>query len=106
MASGFIGTTFILLLCLLLDIYLCKIAYATKNKKDRFVVIGIIAMLLYQQLQNTGMIVGLLPITGITLPLISYGGSSILSLLHFIRNYFKHFTGNKKNDSFESFKKT
>ena len=76
---GFIGTTFILLLCLLLDIYLCKIAYATKNKKDRFVVIGIIAMLLYQQLQNTGMIVGLLPITGITLPLISYGGSSILS---------------------------
>lgn len=36
-------------------------------------------MLLYQQLQNTGMIVGLLPITGITLPLISYGGSSILS---------------------------
>ena len=30
-------------------------------------------MLLYQQLQNTGMIVGLLPITGITLPLISYG---------------------------------
>lgn len=30
---GFIGTTFILLLCLLLDIYLCKIAYATKNKK-------------------------------------------------------------------------
>lgn len=76
---GFIGTTFILLLCLLLDIYLCKIAYATKNRKDRFVVIGIIAMLLYQQLQNTGMIVGLLPITGITLPLISYGGSSILS---------------------------
>ena len=52
---------------------------ATKDKKDRFIVVGIIAMLLYQQLQNTGMIVGLLPITGITLPLISYGGSSILS---------------------------
>ncbi len=33
---GFIGTTFILLLCLLLDIYLCKIAYATKNKKRSF----------------------------------------------------------------------
>ena len=46
---------------------------------NRFIVVGIIAMLLYQQLQNTGMIVGLLPITGITLPLISYGGSSILS---------------------------
>lgn len=76
---GIIGTTFILLICLLLDGYLCKIAYNIKNKVDRFVVIGIIAMLLYQQLQNLGMIVGLLPITGITLPLISYGGSSILS---------------------------
>ena len=76
---GLIGTTFILLLCFILDIYLCRIAYATKDRKDRFIVIGIIAMLLYQQLQNMGMIVGLLPITGITLPLISYGGSSILS---------------------------
>ena len=46
---------------------------------DRFVVIGVIAMLVYQQFQNLGMIVGLVPITGITLPMISYGGSSILS---------------------------
>lgn len=76
---GLIGTTFILIICMMLDLYLCKIAYNTKNKIDRFIVIGIIAMLMYQQFQNLGMIVGLLPITGITLPLISYGGSSILS---------------------------
>lgn len=76
---GFIGTTFILVICLILDLYLCKIAYNTQNKTDRLIIIGIIGMLLYQQLQNMGMIVGLLPITGITLPLISYGGSSILS---------------------------
>ena len=76
---GLLGTTFILCICLLMDLYLCKIAYNTKNKIDRFVVIGVIAMILYQQIQNLGMIVGLLPITGITLPLISYGGSSILS---------------------------
>lgn len=76
---GLIGTTFILFICLLLDLYLCKIAFNTQNKTERFIVIGIIAMLLYQQLQNLGMIVGLLPITGITLPLISYGGSSIFS---------------------------
>nr|WP_275056107.1 FtsW/RodA/SpoVE family cell cycle protein [Faecalitalea cylindroides] len=76
---GLLGTTFILFICMLMDLYLCKIAYNTKNKTDRFIVIGIISMLLYQQIQNLGMIVGLLPITGITLPLISYGGSSILS---------------------------
>ncbi|MCF0107299.1 MAG: FtsW/RodA/SpoVE family cell cycle protein [Holdemanella sp.] len=76
---GLIGTTFILVVCLILDLYLCKIAYNTTNRLDRFIVIGVIGMLLYQQLQNLGMIVGLLPITGITLPLISYGGSSILS---------------------------
>lgn len=76
---GLIGTTTIILTCLLLDLYLCKIAYNTRDRRNRFIVIGVVAMLLYQQLQNLGMIIGLVPITGITLPLISYGGSSILS---------------------------
>lgn len=76
---GLVGTSFVLIVCILLDLYLCKIAYNTHNKTDRFIVIAVIAMLFYQQFQNLGMIVGLLPITGITLPLISYGGSSILS---------------------------
>ena len=40
---------------------------------------GVLGILVYPPLQNLGMICGLLPITGITLPLISYGGSSILS---------------------------
>ena len=44
-------------------------------------ILGVLGMLLYQQVQNIGMIIGLLPITGITLPLISYGGSSMLSYL-------------------------
>ena len=76
---GLLGTVFILLVCLLLDLYLCKIAYNMKKPADRYITIGVIAMLLYQQIQNLGMIVGLVPITGVTLPLISYGGSSIVS---------------------------
>ena len=42
---------------------------------------GIIGMLIYQQFQNIGMTIGILPITGITLPFISYGGSSLLSYM-------------------------
>ena len=38
-------------------------------------------MLLFQQVENIGMTIGLLPITGITLPFISYGGSSLLSYM-------------------------
>ena len=90
---GLLGTSFILIVCILLDLYLCKIAYNTKNRTNRFIVIAIIAMLFYQQFQNLGMIVGLLPITGITLPLISYGGSSILSYFiafGFVQNIIPH----------------
>lgn len=76
---GLLGTLFIVAVCLLLDLYLCKMAYNCHKRKDRLIIIGAIAMLFYQQFQNMGMIVGLVPITGITLPLISYGGSSILS---------------------------
>ena len=76
---GLVGTTIIVCICMVLDLYLCKIAYNTKSTKNRLIVIGVVAMLFYQQIQNLGMIIGLLPITGITLPLISYGGSSILS---------------------------
>ena len=42
---------------------------------------GIFGLLLFQQIWNIGMILGLLPITGITLPFISYGGSSLLSYM-------------------------
>lgn len=48
---------------------------------DKFIVAGILGMLIFQQIQNIGMTVGLFPITGITLPFVSYGGSSLLSYM-------------------------
>lgn len=76
---GLLGTTFILLICLALDLYILRIAVNTNNMSEKYLIAGTLGMLIYQQIQNLGMITGLLPITGITLPLISYGGSSILS---------------------------
>lgn len=48
---------------------------------NKYIISGIIGMLIYQQFQNIGMTLGLMPITGITLPFISYGGSSLLSYM-------------------------
>ena len=54
------------------------------NARDRFgafVAVGITAMIFWQVFENIGMVIGLLPVTGITLPLMSYGGSSIMSMM-------------------------
>ncbi|MGL5978531.1 MAG: FtsW/RodA/SpoVE family cell cycle protein [Erysipelotrichaceae bacterium] len=78
---GLIGSLFILFSCLVLDLKLVSIARKSKNNFEKYFICGVLGMLLFQQIQNIGMIIGLLPITGITLPLISYGGSSLLSYL-------------------------
>lgn len=78
---GFIGS--VLLICLLtfFDIKLITLALKTNKLINKYVIAGVIGMLIYQQVQNIGMTFGLLPITGITLPFISYGGSSLLSYM-------------------------
>ncbi len=86
---GFIGCTILLLSIAFFDIKLITLALKTKKNINKYIISGIIAMLIYQQIQNIGMTLGLLPITGITLPFISYGGSSLLSymlMLGFIFN--------------------
>lgn len=78
---GFIGS--VLLICLLtfFDIKLITLALKTNKLIDKYIIAGVVGMLIYQQVQNIGMTFGLLPITGITLPFISYGGSSLLSYM-------------------------
>ena len=78
---GFVGSIILILLLALLDLRLIFIALKTPSNINKYIISGSVAMLIYQQVQNIGMTYGLLPITGITLPFISYGGSSLLSYL-------------------------
>ena len=78
---GFIGSMFLILILLFFDIKLIQIAIKNRSNKNKYIIAGIVGMLIYQQIQNIGMTIGLMPITGITLPFISYGGSSLLSYM-------------------------
>lgn len=78
---GFVGSMLILSLYLFLLAYLLKSSYQAGSQFNFLVIIGVVSMLIFQIFVNTGMNVGILPITGITLPLISYGGSSLIATL-------------------------
>lgn len=78
---GFIGSLSLLSLIIFFDIKLIMVALKNNSNTNKYVIGGIVGMLIYQQLQNIGMTIGLMPITGITLPFISYGGSSLLSYM-------------------------
>ena len=78
---GFIGSIILLSLITYFDLKLINIALKSKKQINKYIIAGIVGMLIYQQLQNIGMTFGLMPITGITLPFISYGGSSLLSYM-------------------------
>jgi cell division protein FtsW len=74
---GFIGSIFLITLICIFDLTILKISL-NKDYKEKYILIGFLGMIVFQQIQNIGMNIGLLPITGITLPFISYGGSSLI----------------------------
>ena len=78
---GLLGAIVLIAIIIFFDTRLINMATKKIAPRDKFVLAGILGMLIFQQVQNIGMTVGLLPITGITLPFISYGGSSLLSYL-------------------------
>ena len=78
---GLIGVLILLGIIIYLDYSIIELGRRKIVDTDRYILAGIIGMLLFQQVQNIGMTVGLLPITGITLPFVSYGGSSLLSYM-------------------------
>lgn len=75
---GFIGAAFVLSLYALLIWRILRLLMLSKNLYGTLIAGGIAAMLMFQVLVNVGMNLGIMPVTGITLPLMSYGGSSVL----------------------------
>ena len=76
--QGFVGTLFALLLYIALLLRLLDGAQMAGDRAGVFLLVGLAAVLFFQIAVNTGMLIGLLPITGIPLPLMSQGGSSVL----------------------------
>jgi rod shape determining protein RodA len=75
---GFIGASLVICLYFLLVYHLTKTTLLLKDPFSTYVCAGIIAMITFHVLENIGMTIQLLPITGIPLPFISYGGSSLM----------------------------
>ena len=76
---GFAGAVTILLLYLLIIGRSIQIAQTARDKLGIYLTMGAISVLLFHILENIGMVVGIMPITGIPLPLLSYGGSSVMA---------------------------
>jgi rod shape determining protein RodA len=76
---GFVGAALVLSLYALLIWRALRILTLAKNLFGTLIAGGIVAMLMFQVFVNVGMTVGIMPITGVTLPLMSYGGSSVLT---------------------------
>lgn len=75
---GFVGAVFVLLLYFLVLMRLIQNAQTASDLSGSLIIMGIVAALTFQIMVNVGMVIGFMPVTGIPLPLLSYGGSSVL----------------------------
>ncbi|HEY0796165.1 MAG TPA: rod shape-determining protein RodA [Acidisarcina sp.] len=75
---GFVGACLVLLLYFLILMRLIQNAQTAADLSGTFIVMGVVAVIIFQIAVNVGMVIGLMPVTGIPLPLMSYGGSSVL----------------------------
>jgi rod shape determining protein RodA len=75
---GFVGAIFVLLLYFLILMRLIQNAQTAADLPGSLIIMGIVAVLTFQIAVNVGMVIGFMPVTGIPLPLMSYGGSSVL----------------------------
>ncbi|ETI66103.1 FtsW/RodA/SpoVE family cell cycle protein [Neobacillus vireti] len=94
---GFVGASVLISLFFLLIYHITKVGMETKNNFYTYICVGVISMITFHVFQNIGMTIGVLPITGIPLPFISYGGSALmgnmmgLGLIFSIRYHYKKY---------------
>ena len=94
---GFVGSSVLISIFFLLIYHITKVGMETKNNFYTYLCVGVISMITFHVFQNIGMTIGLLPITGIPLPFISYGGSSLMGnmlgigLIFSIRYHYKKY---------------
>ncbi len=77
---GFVGCLLLLVLYFELLASAVDVAGAARDRFGQFLAVGITAMLFWHVFINVGMVIGLLPVVGVTLPLMSYGGSSVIAV--------------------------
>ncbi len=76
---GFVGAVVLIGLYLVLLVMMLAVAASAREKFGSFLAVGVAAMVFWHVFVNIGMVTGLLPVVGVTLPLLSYGGSSVLT---------------------------
>ena len=76
---GFVGSALVIIAYAVIFVRGITVAYLAKDRLGALIVVGVIAMFLCHVIINIGMVVGMMPITGLTLPFVSSGGSSILT---------------------------
>ena len=76
---GFRGAAILLGLFALVVVRIWRVAVRATDEFDRLLAIGVMAMFVFQVFQSAGMTMGIMPVTGIPMPLVSYGGSSMLT---------------------------
>ncbi|XJS09764.1 FtsW/RodA/SpoVE family cell cycle protein [Aerococcaceae bacterium WGS1372] len=75
---GFLGSSVLLFIYFILIYQMVQICFKTRNEFYTYIAAGVISMILFHILENIGMTIGLLPITGVPLPFVSQGGSALL----------------------------
>ncbi|MEW6673445.1 MAG: rod shape-determining protein RodA [Thermodesulfobacteriota bacterium] len=78
---GFVGSLVLLLLFLMLIVWGLNVAQGCREPFGTILAMGITAMIFWQVFVNLGMVMGLMPVVGVPLPLISYGGSSVVTIM-------------------------